>query len=99
MRRKHETVSGQPISCWDDGPNESTDRYTVVFLGESDDKGQVPYLAMSGDPYWPQGVCLHGMMPAARVQYRGRGGAFRRRIRFDTLPADCQRAVRQDLGA
>jgi hypothetical protein len=31
------------------------------------------------------------------VQYKGRGGCFDKRIKFADLPADCQKAVLQDL--
>ena len=97
MRRKHELVCGHPISCWDDGPNGSYDRYTVVYLDSQDKRGNVTYCAMSAAPFSPQGFGQHGTMPVHAVAYRGRGGAFRKRITFADLPPDCQKAVRDDL--
>ena len=97
MRRKHEMISGRPISCWDDGDGDICDRYTVVFLDTRDERGNVQYLGMSAHPFHPQGVGMHGEMPIHMVAHRGRGGAFVKRIQFADLPPDCQRAVLQDL--
>jgi hypothetical protein len=96
MKRKHETINGHNISCWDDGESV-VDRYTVVFLDEIDDQGKVGYLAMSSNPFHPQGFCQHGDMMIGDVAYKGRGGAFTKRIKFSDLPPDCQKAVQQDL--
>ena len=96
MRRKHEIVNGHPISCWDYGEGYF-DRYTVVFLDTLDERGMVQYLGMSTYPFNPQGFSQHGEMPIRKVAYRGRGGAFDKRIQFKELPPDCQRAVLQDL--
>ena len=95
MRRKHETVLGHPISCWDNG-SKLADRYTVVFL-DTETNGKVQYLGISGAPFHPQGFCQHGEMPIDCVAYKGRGGAFDKRIPFNALPEDCRRAVEQDL--
>jgi hypothetical protein len=95
MRRKHELIEGRPISCWDDG-EKYVDRYTVVFLDEEKD-GRVSYLAMSENPFYPLGFGQHGEMQIDDVAYKGRGGAFSKRIKFSDLPADCQRAVIQDI--
>jgi hypothetical protein len=95
MRRKHEVIEGRKISCWDDGEN-FVDRYTVVFLDEQE-RGRVSYLAMSEAPFHPQGFGQHGEMHLDAVAYKGRGGAFSKRIKFDDLPADCKKAVIQDL--
>jgi len=54
---------------------------------------------MSGSPASPQGVGLHGDMPLHAVAYRGRGGAFEKRIAFADLPPDCQVAVLRDINA
>ena len=96
MRRKHEVVAGARVSVWDNG-DRWADRYTVVYLDEVDERGRVPYLAMSAAPFSPQGVGMHGEMPIHLVQYEGRGGVFRKRIRFADLPTDCQKVVIQDL--
>ena len=97
MRRKHETISGHNISVWDDG-DKVFDRYTVVYLDEVDDRGNVQYLAMSEHPFHPQGFGQHGEMYIYAVAYQSRGGAFNKRIKFDDLPDDCKRAVKDDLG-
>lgn len=96
MRRKHETIDGHNISVWDDG-DSVVDRYTVVFLDNEYDNGKVPYLAMSAHPFHPQGFGQHGEMDIFAVAYKGRGGAFTKRIRFMDLPEDCQKAARQDF--
>jgi hypothetical protein len=95
MRRKHELIEGQSISCWDDS-EKFVDRYTVVFLDEEKD-GRVSYLAMSEKPFHPQGFGQYGEMQIDAVAYKGRGGAFLKRIKFSDLPEDCQRAVIQDI--
>ena len=43
----------------------SADRYTVVYDGETDERGQTfyPYLAMSERPFHPQGIGIHGETP------------------------------------
>jgi hypothetical protein len=96
MKRKHEMIDGHNISVWDDGESV-VDRYTVVYLDEVDGRGNVPYLAMSASPFHPQGFAQHGEMPIYSVAYKGRGGAFKKRIAFVNLPADCQQAVRNDF--
>jgi hypothetical protein len=101
MRRKHEVINGHKISVWD--CPKFIDRYTVVYL---DDIFQHPahhnaeyvnYIAMSDNPFHPQGFCQHGEMPINSVQYKGRGGCFDKRIKFADLPPDCQKAVLQDF--
>ncbi len=46
-------------------------------------------LGMSGAPFHPQGVCQHG--------YGIPGRHNGKRIKFEDLPADCKKAVMQDL--
>jgi hypothetical protein len=96
MRRKHETINGHNISAWDDG-DKVIDRFTVVYLDEIDERGKVQYLGMSTNPFHPQGFGEHGEMDINAVQYKGRGGCFNKRIKFDSLPDDCKRAVYNDL--
>lgn len=97
MRRKHEMVDGHPISVWDDG-DKCFDRYTAVYLDTLDKRtDKVQYVGMSEHPTHPQGFGQHGEMPINAVQYEGRGGAFKKRIRFADLPADCQKLVRYDI--
>ena len=93
--KKHEMVLNQKISAWD---NDNTfDRYTVVYLGTEDRQGNVLYLSMSHNPFHPQGFCQHGDMPVRNVAYKTRGGCFDKRIPFDALPEDCQKAVLIEL--
>ena len=91
-----------------DNEGESLDRYTVVFTGRR--AGGRHCLAMSEHPTWPQGgVCIHDSLPrsvdaydAARRQYIWPPAVGRRhpwlgrRIRFEDLPAACQRVVLED---
>jgi len=96
MRRKHETINGHNISVWDDG-DKVVDRYTVVFLDDEYPTGKVPYLAIVR-----KSILSSRILPAwgnvdSLCCVSGRGGAFKRRIKFSELPGDCQRAVLQDL--
>ena len=80
-------------SIYDAGENGGADRYTVYFKGRGTlNRGAARlrlFIGMSGAPFHPQGVCQHGYgMPG---KHNGK------RITFDQLPADCQRAVNQDL--
>jgi hypothetical protein len=95
MRRKHEIVEGRRVSCW--WSRGGADEFTVVDLDSLDEWHNVSYIAMSDSPFHPQGVGCSGEMPLLRVQYRGRGGAFDRRMKFADLNEDCQRCARQYL--
>jgi hypothetical protein len=95
MRRKHEVVNGKHISVWEN--KNCFDKFTVVYLDEVDERGNVQYIGMSEHPFHPQGFGQHGEMKIYNVQYTGRGGCFDKRIKFADLPADCQKAVIQDL--
>jgi len=80
-------------SIYDNG-GETADRFAVYFKGRGTlnhtSRGTLrAYLGMSGAPFHPQGFCQHGQgMPG---KHNGK------RITFEQLPADCQRAVLQDL--
>ena len=84
------------IRCYDNN-GESFDRYTVVFTGryrKSHDEGFL-YLGMSSDPFHPQGFGQHGEtqnQPCDRPVYSHLG----KKIKFQDLPEDCQKAVLQD---
>jgi hypothetical protein len=97
MRRKHEIVEGRRVSCW--WSKDVADEFTVVDLDSLDslDNGMVSYIAMDGAPFFSQGMGFSGEMPLSRVQYKGRGGAFDRRMKFADLNEDCQRCARQYL--
>jgi hypothetical protein len=100
-RMKYELVDGHKVSVWDDGP-KANDRYTVVDLDYIFDHPihgkSVQYLGMNDSPFLPNGgVALSGDMPLSAVAYKGRGGAFTKRISFSDLPLDCQKAAKEWL--
>lgn len=82
------------IRCYDNG-GETIDRYTVVFtrLGNKLGRGTCLYLAMNAAPFHPQGFGQHGesTCPIDRPSY----GHLGKKIRFEDLPADCQKCVWQ----
>jgi hypothetical protein len=102
--------NGRPrwVRCYDnsDTPDATIDRYTVVFTGRYKHAmgEEHPYLAMSGAPFHPQGFCQHGSTPHACCDALdgkwppaiGRLNHLGRRIRWENLPADCQRAAMED---
>ena len=83
------------IRVYDNG-GESVDRYTIVFTRAQSFylKGLTPYLAMSEAPFHPQGFCQHGEYdhPIDRPMYSHLG----KKIKFQDLPGDCQKAVLSD---
>lgn len=92
------------VRVYDNG-GESADRYTVVFTGRYRHKtlGECTYLAMSGSPYHPQGVGLHGSSgdtPDTNewgyAPALGRKCHLGTRIKFEDLPGDCQHLVLTD---
>jgi hypothetical protein len=88
-----ESILAAPnIAVYDNG-GKTADRYTVIFMDEPDlgggYEGCYSSLGMSADPFHPQGFCQHG--PAKPGRHLGR------RIAFEDLPADCQKAVRRDM--
>jgi len=87
------------IRCYDSGPNKGMDRYTVAFtkkaITEPGQRKYFMYLAMSAQPFHPQGIGLHGEskeQPIDRPTY----GHLGKRIEFFDLPQDCQKLVIQD---
>ena len=106
------------VRCYDNGGVDnggSCDRYTVVYTGNyrkplTADCHQyygrlswVQYVAMSADPYNPQGVGIHG---EHRTQIdvnkwgfapaMGRKNHLGKRIPFSDLPPDCKKIVMSD---
>lgn len=77
----------------DNGGN-SADRYTVEYEPYRDERGEVwqSYVAMSGAPFHPQGVGLHG-----ERQGWGYPRPGRHLLNFADLNEDCKRVVLQDL--
>jgi hypothetical protein len=79
------------LAIYDNG-GKTFDQYTAYFdFIEKEQQGKKFYscLGMSGNPFHPQGFCQHssGML----------GKHNGKRITFDQLPADCQKAVNEDL--
>ena len=95
MRYKHEIVEGRRVSVW--WSKDCADHWTVVDLDSVDERRMVSYIAMSDAPFSPRGVGCSGEMPLSRVQYKGRGGAFDKRVKFSELNEDCQQCARQFL--
>jgi hypothetical protein len=77
------------VHVYDNG-GATADRYTVVFTGRYREKtgGEFWYLGMSGAPFHPQGVGMHGSSPR-QVDYPTHSH-LGRRIKWADLPADCQ---------
>ncbi len=97
-----------------DNEGRSADRYTAVFTGRQAAMSgggrvpdQYPYLAMSGSPFHPQGVGMHGhtdYSPCDALGGKwppaiGRKNHLGTRIKFEDLPPDCQRLVMGDYMA
>ena len=77
------------IRCYDNG-GKTYDRFTVVYMDEPDNRPNIyASRGMSEDPFHPLGF---GQMAMAMP-----GRHLGRRVAFESLPADCQRLVRQDL--
>lgn len=84
-------------AVYDDG--KSIDRYTVYYSRRSDwgivrgthsfQMNLYPCVGMNCAPFHPQGFGQHGSGCLGR--HNGK------RIRFEDLPADCQKLVMQDL--
>jgi hypothetical protein len=82
------------IRCYDNN-GRSLDRYTVVYTGRYTHKtnGSFWYISMSANPF--QGIGQHGesnFMPIDKPKYAHLG----KKISFQELPEDCQKAVIQD---
>ena len=94
--RGNETIEGKRIQVYDNG-GLTIDRYTVCFIdidmrnlnGHGQVSRHIPCLGMNGAPFHPQGFCQHSECST--------GPHLGRRIPFATLPADCQKAVKQDI--
>ena len=95
-RKERLLPAGVPryIRCYDNN-GETADRYTVVFTGNYKGRDyQCDYIGMGGNPFHPQGVCMHGTEPDAidRPKYSHLG----KKIKFLDLPKDCQQVVLDD---
>ena len=99
-REKKLMPGGDPkwVRCYD--APECGDRYTVVFTGRyrRAPLDGYPYLAMSEDPFNPQGIGQHGEGRDGPIDVNGGGFApamgrkchLGRRIPFGDLPEKCR---------
>jgi len=71
------------VKVYDNG-GATCDRYTVILNAQGD------YVAMSSNPFDPQGFGQHG-------EGCGPGKHLGKRIKFEELPEDCKKLVRRDL--
>lgn len=91
MGRRYKSIFEQThkIYCYDNG-GKSADRYTVVYLNEPQNTPcTFNCLAMSAEPFHPQGVGMHNNAMTGRH--------LGERIMFAALPIDCQKIVKRDL--
>jgi hypothetical protein len=86
------TEQGHPryVRCYDNG-GESLDRYTIVF---SKIKGHL-FVSSSAMPFNPLGFYQHGEGQYCAIDYPT-CGHLGKKIAFDKLPDDVQKAVMQD---
>ena len=92
------------VRCYDNG-GETLDRYTVCYTGHYRKRGDWwDYVAMSANPYYPQGVGRHGQSEFRQIDVNKSGFApalgrkchLGKRIPFADLPADCKALVLRD---
>ena len=77
------------IKCYDNG-GKTCDRYTVVYLDCPENKPRTyQCVGMSASPFHPQGFGQHSIAMLGRH--------LGKRIKFEDLPEDCQKLVKQDL--
>jgi len=97
MTRKEKFMPGgipKKIRCYDDG-GETFDRYTVVFTGHYKGRqGWCHYIGMSEHPFHPQGFGQHS--ESLDIIDRPKYSHLGKKIAFEDLPPDCQRAVIDD---
>jgi len=87
------------IRCYDN-EGQTADRYTVVFTKkplyvESNGARGFSYLGMSGYPFHPQGIGMHGESPN-RPCDRPTYGHLGKKILFENLPEDCKKLTISD---
>ena len=93
-RRSRTDYPAGVLAVYDNG-GRTADRYTVVYEPyHADGHRRFPYVNMSANPFWPQGVCQHDEACLRPTATWGEEKV----IAFEDLPADCQRVVRRDLG-
>ena len=78
----------QNVHIYDNG-GKTFDRFTAVYLKMPENRGMFSARGMSEHPFHPQGF---GQFCTAMD-----GKHLGKRIKFENLPADCQKLVKQDL--
>ena len=78
------------VRIYDNG-GKTFDRYTAVYMDQSEGRGLYAARGMSENPFHPQGFGQYCSAMAGRH--------LGRRIPFEALPTDCQRAVMLDVAA
>jgi len=76
------------IKIYDNGGN-TFDRYTVIYMNYPERNGLFTCLGMSENPFHPQGFGQHGSAQD--------GKHLGQEISFEELPAECQKAVLNDI--
>jgi len=96
MTREEKFMPGgvpKHVRCYDNG-GKSVDRYTVVFTGNYKGRCGCDILAMSSNPFHPQGVGMHEnynqVIDQPRYSHLGK------KISFTDLPQACQISVIRD---
>ena len=87
-------VNGKRKSCriYDNG-GESADRYTACYRAvKYDGKLYYPYVGFSEMPFNPLGIAQHGEA-RCKIDKNDLG----KRISFESLNADCQKLILNDL--
>lgn len=90
-------VNGKRYVCkiWDSGESYF-DRFTVVFKSyRINGRLTTPYLGLSEKPFHPHGFGCHGEFNPHKGEKPGKH--LGKRITFESLPIDCQKAVLNDL--
>lgn len=82
------------IRCYDLDDGKCFDRYTVVFTGNYEGREGCDYLGMSEHPFHPQGFGQHS--ESLDIIDRPKYSHLGKKIAFEDLPPDCQRAVIDD---
>lgn len=77
------------VRIYDNG-GKTIDRYTAVYMNQPENRPNTyAAVGMSAKPFHPQGFGMHcTAMP---------GRHLGKRIKFEQLPADCQKLILQDL--
>ena len=76
------------VRIYDNG-GKTADRFTAVYMNQPEGRGLFGARGMCERPFHPQGIGMY--IAAAPGRHLGK------RITFEQLPTDCQKAVRQDL--